>query len=260
MKTNQTFFWRKLRSPELGNLVAEGAVVLLPVAAVEQHGPHLPVETDSRLAEEICLRTAQRLTDVHPVVIAPTVWFGLSEHHIAYPGTISIRYDTFASILRDVCDTIQRNGFTNIMIVNGHGGNVPALQLLVGELSRELCYSVKALTYCHLADCAADYAEILDDQDNVLHAGEAETSMMMMLEPDRIDKKSMKGAPNAIFDFVSRTDVYRFSRFDELSRTGVNGITRNASKDKGEALLNAGAKAVAEAIKREFFINGQPRV
>lgn len=247
--------WKDLRSPELDQLAENDAIVLLPVGAIEQHGPHLPVETDSRLAEEISLRAAEMLNPNTLTVVAPTVWCGLSEHHMGYAGTISIRYETFAAILRDVCDTIQRHGFSKIMIVNGHGGNVAALKVIVGVLSRELAHPVYALTYCHLDTCATGYADVLEDQKNVLHAGEAETSMMLVLTPDRIDGQSMSDAPNKCFDFASDREIYRFYRFDELSETGVNGVTKNASRAKGEALLQIGAKAVAEALSAEFGQN-----
>lgn len=248
--------WRQLRSPELAALAEDDAVVLLPVGSIEQHGPHLPVETDSRLAEEVSFRAAEALATTHPAVVAPTLWCGLAEHHMGFAGTISVSFATFAAILRDVCHSIQRHGFRSIMIVNGHGGNIAALQVLVGELSRSLAHPVKALTYCHLADCAAAYSDILEDQKNVHHAGEAETSMMLVLAPDRVDEVSMRTAPNALFSFASAKGVYRFQRFDDLSETGVNGITRRSTAAKGEVLLTAGAKAVAEAVRAEFDLLG----
>ncbi len=138
------------------------------------------------------------------------------------------------------------------MLVNGHGGNVDALRIVVGTLSRELTHPVHGLTYCHLSDCAAAYSDILEDQDNVLHAGEAETSMMLVLARGRIDEDAMLNEPSVKFAFAKDRDIYSFLRFDQLSETGVNGITKNSSVEKGEALLTEGAKAVAAATAGTF--------
>ena len=253
MDHNQTLRWTELRSPELAALCENDAIVLLPVGSIEQHGPHLPVETDSRLAEEVSVRAAGLVSATHAIVVAPTVWTGLSEHHMGFAGTISVSFSTFAAVLKDICETIQRHGFKKLMLVNGHGGNIAALQVLVGELSRALPHPVKALTYCHLESCAQAYADILEDQTKVHHAGEAETSMMLVVTPDRVDREAMLNAPNALFDFTSTNRPYKFTRFDEFSKTGVNGITRNANADKGEALLAAGAEAVADVLRQEFL-------
>ncbi|MDA7946178.1 MAG: creatininase family protein [Hyphomicrobiaceae bacterium] len=242
-----------MRSPELASLCKSDAIVLLPVGSIEQHGPHLPVETDSRLAEEVCVRAADLMSESYPVVVAPTVWCGMSEHHMGFVGTISVTFATFSGILRNVCETIQRHGFTKLMIVNGHGGNIAGLQVLVGELTRELKHPVKALTYCALKNCAEAYAGILEDQENLRHAGEAETSMMLVLTPDRIDRDAMLNASNSMHDFSSTDRPYRFVRFDEFTATGVNGITRRANEEKGEALLAAGAEAVADVLREEFM-------
>ena len=233
--------WRNLRSGELAELSARNAIVLVPVGAVEQHGPHLPVETDTRLAEEVCIRAARLLGRTHPTVVAPSIWCGFSEHHMAYAGTISVRFQTFSALLHDVCETVQR-----------HGGNVDALRIIVGTLSRELTHPVHGLTYCHLADCAAAYSDILDDQENVLHAGEAETSMMLVLARAWVDEEAMLNASNVKFTFAKDRDIYGWLRFDQLSETGVNGITKNSSAEKGEALLTEGAKAVAAVTARTF--------
>ncbi len=82
--------WRNLRSGELAVLSAKNAIVLVPVGTVEQHGSHLPVETDTRLAKEVCIRAARRLGRTYPTVVAPLIWCGLSEHHMGYAGTISV--------------------------------------------------------------------------------------------------------------------------------------------------------------------------
>ena len=138
------------------------------------------------------------------------------------------------------------------MLVNGHGGNVDALRIIVGMLTRELLHPVRALTYCTLAACAKDYAEILEDQQSVLHAGEAETSMMLVLADEYIDQDTVLNAPNEAFGAAKNRDVYEFIPYELLSETGVNGSTKNSTATKGELLLKAGASAVQQVVTRVF--------
>ena len=100
-------FWNRMRASELVELARQGAVVLLPVAATEQHGPHLPTGTDAFLCEEACRRTAGLLQPSCPAVVAPTVWVGLSEHHVAYGGTFTVSLATWHALLRELCQVAR---------------------------------------------------------------------------------------------------------------------------------------------------------
>jgi creatinine amidohydrolase len=252
MTDQRTHRWTELRSPELAALAQADALVLLPVGSMEQHGPHLPVDTDSLLAETVSLHAAGLLATAHPVVVGPTVWTGMSEHHMRFAGTITLSFDTFAAVLRDVCRSIQRHGFTRIMLVNGHGGHQAPLQVLVGELSQSLAHPVQALTYWALDASKQAYGGILTDQTRVLHACEAETSMVLAIAPASVDEATMLSAPNAPFTRLPDPGVYQYSGFHEFTQTGVNGVTKNASASKGGALLEASAQAVAQAVRTQF--------
>ena len=130
--------WNRMTAAELRRAADKGAIVLLPVASTEQHGPHLATGVDTFLGGEVCRRTAELVAKQKPVVVAPTVWMGLAEHHVAYGGTFSVSIATYHALLRDLCDAILRAGFKKIMIVNSHGGNSAALTALTTDLSREL--------------------------------------------------------------------------------------------------------------------------
>src|SRR3954452_24742605 len=95
--------WLRLKAAELRDLATRDAIVIVPVASVEQHGPHLPVQVDTLLAGEIGRRAARALADRVPVVVAPTVWSGLAEHHMSFGGTITLDLATFHALLRCVC-------------------------------------------------------------------------------------------------------------------------------------------------------------
>ena len=111
--------WRKLRSDELRERAAQDAIVILPVGSIEQHGPHLPVEVDALLGEQVALRTAARIAESQPVVVLPMQWAGLAEHHMSFGGTITLDTRTFLDVIRCICESVVRHGFRRIVLI-GH--------------------------------------------------------------------------------------------------------------------------------------------
>ena len=178
--------WAKCKAHELRRLAREDAIAIIPVAAMEQHGPHLPVEVDTRLAYETARRAARLVGERGDrAVVTPPVWTGLSEHHIPFGGTLSVDYQTFLAILRGLVSCLKRQGFRRVLINNGHGGNVDACKLVVQELTLEFGLPIVATTYTR--EAAAAIAAIVDDQERVMHADEAETSMMLVDRFQRFD-------------------------------------------------------------------------
>ena len=119
--------WAKLKAHELRDLANRNAVVILPVAAIEQHGPHLPVVTDTRIGGEVARRAAEKAFARRPTVVAPVVWSGLSEHHMGFGGTLTLDHETFFAVLRCLIASVVRHGFTDVLISNSHGGNILAM-------------------------------------------------------------------------------------------------------------------------------------
>ena len=240
--------WNRLSAATLRSLAASDAIVLLPVASTEQHGPHLATGVDDFLCSEVCRRTAIKLAPKQPVVVAPTIWFGLADHHVAFGGTFSISLATYHAVLRDLCRSILQAGFRRIVLVNGHGGNIQALATLTGELTRELAAPIAATTY--FMEGTSEAAEILEDQNGVMHACEAETSMMMAAHPDLVDRTRLNEALGPDFDIGGSLlpSLKRFRSFAELTASGVAGDARKASAQKGEALFEAYAAALARRL------------
>jgi len=240
--------WNRLSAATLRSLAASDAIVLLPVASTEQHGPHLATGVDDFLCSEVCRRTAVKLAPKQLVVVAPTVWFGLADHHVAFGGTFSISLATYHAVLRDLCRSILQAGFRRIVLVNGHGGNIQALATLTGELTRELAAPIAATTY--FMEGTSEAAEILEDQNGVMHACEAETSMMMAAHPDLVDRTRLNEALGPDFDIGGSLlpSLKRFRPFAELTASGVAGDARKASAQKGEALFEAYAAALARRL------------
>jgi creatinine amidohydrolase len=242
--------WQSLRADELRELASADALVLLPVASTEQHGPHLATGVDDILCTEVCRRAALQLSGTgRPVVVAPTLWVGLAEHHMAFGGSFTLTLSTYHAVLRDLCRSITRAGFRRVLIVNGHGGNMTALNALTTELTRELEAPIAVTTYFTLAEAAI--AEILEDQKGVMHACEAETSMMMAVRPDlvttdRLDQATGPTASDA--RAILSPTLHRWRSFKEMSPSGVFGDARRATSEKGERLLTAVADALASRI------------
>ena len=245
--------WWKLRAPEIRQLPRH-TVVIVPVASTEQHGPHLPTETDCALVSEIARRAVALAGERCPVVVTPVVWTGLAEHHMSLGATISLDFPTFAALVKGICRSLVRQGFGRILLLNGHGGNVAALTVIVNEIAPELGAPIATTTYWPLAQ--KGFAAVLEDQANVRHACEAETSMMLVVRPERVDMAAVKGlvGPTApeVADVVG-PGVHRWQSFEARTSHGMIGNPRRASAEKGEKLLDAAAAAVADCIANDAF-------
>ena len=246
--------WRCLRADELRQRAAEDAMVIVPVGSLEQHGPHLPVEVDSMLGETVALRAAELIAEHEPVVVLPCIWTGLSEHHMSFGGTITLDFETFFNVIRCVCQSLVRHGFKRIVLLNGHGGNDNAMRVACDELSTKLEVPLVHFTYWYAA--AEPIARLLETQTALLHACEAETSMMMALRPDlvaedRIELAMVNTSPS-VPDVVGG-GVYRWRTLASLSSAGVVGNPSAASREKGERLIDEIAKEIARKMTNSEF-------
>ncbi len=251
-------FWNRMTAEEIGARAAADAIVLLPVASTEQHGPHLGTGVDTFLVTEGCRRIAALVAAKRPIVVAPTVWMGLAEHHMAYGGSFTLGADTYHALLRDLCRSILRAGFRKILIVNGHGGNIAALSTLVTDLTQELSAPIAVTTLYSIATEQGAYKGVLEDQDGVQHACEAETSMMLAVAPDCVRRDRMAEAYNGKgVDRARRLGttppIQIWRSHKQISSCGVLGDARKASPEKGERLLDIAAEGLAAAL-----IGGQP--
>jgi creatinine amidohydrolase len=184
------------------------------------------------------------------VVVAPTVWSGLSEHHMPFGGTFTLDFATFRSLIECLCRSLLRHGFRRVLLLNGHGGNVAALRVVVDEL-RHLEVRLLTATYW-LVDPLA-IAEILERQSGVQHACEAETSMVMALRPELVDESQLEAAKCLEPGQVAGGAQAVFGRvaFKERTPTGAVGDPTAASPEKGERLLEASAAAVAGVLSND---------
>jgi len=256
MNKMDAYDWSAMTAPELNELARKNALVLIPVGSVEQHGPHLSTGTDAILAKDVCYRVAQLLEGSCPVVVTPALWFGLANHHMTFGGTFTVSLDTYKAVIGDLCRSIAQSGFKRIVLVNGHGGNIQGLASVVGDfawLSEDPDVEVATTTY--FMEAYQDVADILEDQDCIMHACEGETSMMMAAAPNMVRGERIAEGNGTSFDMISSLlpTLRTNTPFNELTANGVSGIAARASADKGEALLKACSLKLAERLK-----SGQP--
>jgi creatinine amidohydrolase len=210
---------------------------VVAVGATEQHGPHLPTMTDARIGDAVAELVAQKLGDA---LVARTVDVGVSEHHLAFGGTISLKAETLKLVLRDYAASLVRCGFTRIVFVPTHGGNFPAVNEAIRE-ARAAHPGVVVTGYTDLLGFAgylnrvsAEYG--VGAEASGAHAGENETSMMMALEPGLVDPGRFAAG---YLGPLGAAEVKRILErgMPDLTSNGVLGDPGGASAEKGRVYL-----------------------
>jgi creatinine amidohydrolase len=210
----------------------DGALCLLPVGSLEQHGGHLPVGTDSLLVEHVALRAAALARP--DVLVAPTIWTGLSPHHVRLGLTVTLEPGLLLELTRSVVRGL-RGWFPLVVVVNGHGGNRGWLEAL--GLSEEC----SVISYWELVEPARLRELFPVDLGSIGHAGQAETSAMLALEPGLVG--ATRGA--AFEPILKQNDPFRLP---DMGASGVLGNPAAASRASGEAFLAEAALALAEHL------------
>lgn len=242
--------YARLTWPEVARVAGEDRVCLVPVATLEDHGPHLPVDADLRIVEEICRRAAEEAAD--EVVLLPAVPHGFSPHHMDFPGPVTIGWETFTRYLVDIGTSLARHGFRRILYLNGHGSN----QNLVETAARLVMVAhpevlAAAAFYLSSPRAAAALEEVREsERGGMAHACELETSIYLAIDPDAVDmaravdEVSYPAGEHAWLDWADGP-LKVMPWWSSFSRTGVQGRPTLASAEKGKALLEA---AVEECV------------
>lgn len=240
--------WSEHRAPELRERAAQGHLVILPLGSIEQHGSHLPVDTDIFMPTAIAEEAAQRMTGA---IVATPLAFGQSAAHLPFGGTISLRADTMIAVLRDIVDSIVAAGFTRILFLNGHNGNKPFIQMILSEYAAQRSVSIAAATYYDLI-AKEIAARRRSPEGGDAHAGEIETSLQLYLREGLVDMRSAVASPvRPATDFDARDLVASGpgsvgATLAERYPSGVAGDPTVADAGLGAALFEA---AVREVIR-----------
>lgn len=224
---------------------ADGSVVVVPFGSVEQHGYHMPVATDTILADAVCHEGAERVADDLPVLVTPPVWSGYSPHHLAFGGTLSLDSDTLQGLLEDVAESALPNGFDAILVVNGHGGNASLLGTVLAEIGlSNPAVEALGITYFQLA--ASFVEEVRESEPGGMnHGGEFETSLMLHLRPELVNEEQLAGTygetpyAEGVRDLTEPGSlVHPYTAIEDHTESGAIGDPELASAEKGAELFD----------------------
>jgi len=232
--------YRSLTWVEARGRAEQGAVIIIPVAAIEQHGYHLPIDVDNVLVEHVTEEAARRSEGL--VLVAPMIHYGFNEHNMGFPGTISIRDTVFVDFCYDVAHSFTRQGYDRILFVNGHGSN----QMLCNLASRRINNTTKALcgAVAHWSLAKAEVDRLRDSKfsGGMAHACEFETAMYLHIRPELVDmsKATEREAPSSRNEFMyddlfGSGPVHMVERWSQISESGVEGDPKLATAEKGHA-------------------------
>ena len=244
-----------LTFPEVSGKLKPSSILCLPLGATEQHGAHLPLNTDVVVAEGLTRVLIARLGEEFDLWQLPTLSVGLSREHDWAPGTLSLSVATFASLIKELAREIVRAlPARNLVIVNGHGGNRGILENLLREITSDLPLNACAIHPFDLGKATAASAEAASAD---IHGGLGETSVMLALAPELVRRDLIAGAPppraaDAVAALVFDRGVTWPWRTDDprLAQAGIIGDPRSASAEQGKAMIDAMVEAAREVFTR----------
>ncbi|WP_442754677.1 creatininase family protein [Methylocystis sp. JAN1] len=247
-------FWSELSLRDFRARDMAGVIAVLPIAAVEQHGPHLPLGVDAMIMESCIERVALRLPQDLEAVFLPMQSVGVSIEHRDFPGSLWLRQETAAHVLRDVAEGVVRAGVRKLVLMNSHGGNSALISTVALDLRAR--HGVLAVT-CSWARFGYPDGLFSDaEQRHGIHGGEIETSLMLAFRPELVDMGRAKNFPPATLDFERDFAWLRADRpagfgwmTQDLSPAGAMGDASKATAEKGEATADYWTTAFIELLR-----------
>jgi creatinine amidohydrolase len=239
--------------PQMQALANDQTVVIVPTAAVEQHGRHMPLNVDCTLVESVATRSAERVRSQIPVLVAPVVSYGVSGYHMQYPGTMTLSMATFMNVVEELCASLIHHGFRRILLLNGHGGNDDPLKIAIRNIADTTGVAVAAASYWDIA--GAGLAPFKDVEVDYVpgHACGFETACMLALKPELVDRQAIEaalGTPSDDDGDIRINDVG--SRLPKQISTwgghGWRGNPAQGSAENGEKYLQVIAEHVGDFL------------
>lgn len=255
--------WTDIRWPEIAPAEHARWIAVLPLAATEQHGPHLPLGTDVMIAEAYLARTRELLPDNVPATFLPVQPIGISTEHIDYPGTLTLPTEVALKSWTAIGESVARAGVRKLVIVTSHGGNSAAMTLVAQDLRAHRRMFVVTTSWSRLSD--ADALFPADEVRHGIHGGAVETSIMLARYPAHVGKDAIADfRPTSIamerdYRFLSTQRPAPFAwQTQDLHGSGAVGNATLASADKGKRLLDHGGRAFCELLAEidKFDVNG----
>jgi creatinine amidohydrolase len=253
-------FWSDLTTADFASLDTARAIAVLPVAATEQHGPHLPLSVDTDIVNGVVQAALPHIPAPLPVLFLPTQAVGFSPEHTRFPGTLTLKADTLMRIWTELGECVAASGVKKLVLFNAHGGQVGALDLVARDLRARLGLLVYSLSWFNLPLIDAqgqDLADLFSSEEHRfgIHAGEIETSLMLALAPERVRmaqaeyfrSSSQERAPD--FPILGNGKTAKLGwQMQDYNANGAVGNARAASADKGRAVVEAAGRSLARML------------
>ena len=261
---NPSRYWAHWRTRDFAALRDAGqmasTIAVLPVAAIEQHGPHLPLNVDTALADGVVAATLPHLPAEVPALFLPTQAVGFSPEHALFPGTLTLKAETVIRLWTELGESVAATGVRKLVLLNAHGGQVGLLDIVARDLRARLgmlVYSINWFGLPLVGPAGEDVNALFSAHEHRfgIHAGEIETSMMLALAPELVD---MAQAEN--FESTSEQRARDFPllgngksaklawQMQDYNPAGAVGNAAAATADKGRAVLDAAGRALAQAL------------
>lgn len=254
-----TVLWGHMTWTEIREAAEHKRVVLIPVGVIEQHGYHLPTQTDTFLAGEVARRAAEQVPDL--ALVVPPIVHGFVPHHMDFPGTITVRAPVFIAYCVDVCTSVISHGFTKLLFVNGHGGNISALDLAAKTVTLDTGAFCASISHFELEPVKQAVAELRESPGagGMLHADEYETSLYLAVDESavRMDEVVREfEVPESRYFWLDqfggdgRLAAARWIQpWSAFTESGVAGDPTLATREKGERWLEAAISGLAELVR-----------
>lgn len=262
--TSQSRFWADLATTDFAelrrNARAAGTIAVLPVAATEQHGPHLPLSVDSVLLDGIVAASLAHLPSDLSVLFLPTQAIGLSPEHARFAGTLTLKAQTVIALWTEIAEAVAAVGIRKLLLLNSHGGQVGVLDIVARDLRARLGLLVYSASWFNLPlidPQGHDINELFsaDEQRFGIHAGAIETSMMLALRPELVNLAQAKNFHSSAQERAQRFEILGNGKSAKLgwqmqdyNPAGAVGNAASATAENGHALVDAAARALARLL------------
>jgi creatinine amidohydrolase len=249
-------FWAELSTRDFAGLDLARAIAVLPVAATEQHGPHLPLRVDTALADGVVAAALPHLAADLPVLFLPTQAVGLSPEHQRFPGTLTLSAPTVIRLWTEIGESVARAGVRKLVLLNAHGGQVSVMDIVARDLRARLDMLVYSVNWFDLP-LGAEVDALFTPQEHRfgIHAGQIETSMMLALAPEQVQMQQAKNFASASQVRAGRFPILGNGKSAKLgwqmqdyNPAGAVGDAAGATADKGRAVLSAAGQSLARLL------------
>ena len=253
-------FWADLSTRDFAQLDPARTIAVLPVAATEQHGPHLPLSVDSVLADGIVAASLPHLAPELSVLFLPTQAVGLSPEHARFPGTLTLRAETVLRLWTEIGESVAAAGVRKLLLFNSHGGQVSVMDLVARDLRARLNLLVYSCSWFNLPLHDAQGQDLnalfsAEEHRFGIHGGEIETSMMLALTPQRVKMDQARHFASTAQARAQQFPILGNGRSAKLGwqtqdyhPAGAVGNAATATAAKGEALVQAAGRALAQLL------------